>query len=882
MLTSTTTDAEPRPLPAPQPDSAAYVIYTSGSTGTPKGVVISHRALTNLHFDHSDDFADGRWLKVALTASLSFDAAWEGLLLMAGGHELHIVDPETVLDHDVDLINSTPSFIRHLLATGRPMPPVLVLGAEAVDEQLWHDLQKLPGTRAYNLYGPTECTVDATIAPIVGTRPVIGRPLSNLRAYVLDDSLRPVPVGVAGQLHIAGVQLARGYLNRPGLTAASFIANPFGTGRLYATGDRVRWTTDGSLEYLGRIDEQVKLRGFRIEPGEIEAALLRLPEVEQAAVVVRDNRLVGYVVGDTSELRDRLRESLPDYMVPTVFVPMDALPVTTSGKLDRKALPAPVVEAEEWVAPRTENERVLAGIWAEALGVERVGVTDNFFALGGDSILSIQVVSRARAAGLTLVSKDVFRHQTIAELARVVRAEQAIVTDASGTAPVTPIQAWFLNSGMDTFTMSLVAELGPDIEVERLRSALDKVIAHHDALRAKFTQVDGVWQQEVQAESEHVGWSFDAPSLALTINHLVVDGVSWRILLDDIESAYHGRPLPPKTTSYVDWARRVAAHDFSADRPYWERTASVDGSLPLDRPATPLTSETISVRLDADTTDALLRKVPEAYRTQANDVLLSALGRALAGWCGRDTVLVGLEGHGREDIVDGVDLSRTVGWFTAEYPVALDIPAGDWGVTLKSVKEQLRAVPSKGLGYGALRHLHGDAPEIKPGISFNYHGQWADDPTGFYRSITGGDQEGARTYLIDVIGIVQDGRLELGWTYSPEIHDAETVHNLADTMLAGLREIVAHCAEHGGRTPSDFPLTRLRQSEVDTIVGDGRGVEDIYPLTPLQQGLLFHSLVDPDLYVDTLRIRMAGIDDVARFGDCWQRMVDRTPALRTR
>ncbi|WP_345033421.1 condensation domain-containing protein, partial [Kutzneria kofuensis] len=218
-----------------------------------------------------------------------------------------------------------------------------------------------------------------------------------------------------------------------------------------------------------------------------------------------------------------------------------------------------------------------------------------------------------------------------------------------------------------------------------------------------------------QAESEHVAWSFDAPKLALTINHLVVDGVSWRIILEDMESAYHGRPLPAKTTSYVDWAHRIAAHDFSADLAYWESAAETDGSLPTDRQGTPTTSETITVRLDPETTDALLRKVPEAYRTQANDVLLSALGRALAEWTGRNEVLVGLEGHGREDIVDGVDLSRTVGWFTAEYPVALDIPAGDWGETLKAVKEQLRAVPSKGLGYGALRHLHGTAPEIRPG-----------------------------------------------------------------------------------------------------------------------------------------------------------------------
>ncbi|QUQ65086.1 non-ribosomal peptide synthase/polyketide synthase [Kutzneria sp. CA-103260] len=882
VLTSADTDAEPRPLAKPHLDSAAYVIYTSGSTGRPKGVVISHRALANLHHDHGDDFADGRWLKVALTASFSFDAAWEGLLLMAAGHELHVVEPETVLDHDVDLINSTPSFIRHLLATGRPMPPVVVLGAEAIDRQLWHDLQQLPGTRAFNLYGPTECTVDATLAPITGDRPVIGRPLSNLRAYVLDGFLRPVPVGVAGQLHIAGVQLARGYLNRPGLTAASFIANPFGPGRLYATGDRVQWTAEGSLEYLGRIDEQVKVRGFRIEPGEIEAALLRLPEVSQAAVAVKDGRLVGYIVSETDDLRDQLRESLPDYMVPTVFVRMESLPLTTTGKVDRKALPEPVVEAQEWVGPRTENERVLAGIWAEALGVERVGVTDNFFALGGDSILSIQVVSRARAAGLSLVSKDVFRHQTVAELARVVREETRIVTDASGSAPVTPIQAWFLDSGIDTFTMSLVAELGPDIDVDRLRTALDTVIAHHDALRTKFTKGDSGWRQEVGAEGDHVQWSFDTPNLALTINHLVVDGVSWRVLLDDIEAAYQGRPLPAKTTSYVDWARRIDKRDFSADLPYWEGAAEVDGGLPVDRDGTPTTSETITVQLDAETTDALLRKVSDAYRTQPNDVLLSALGHALAEWTGRSRVLIGLEGHGREDIVDGVDLSRTIGWFTAEYPVGLDLPAGDWGATLKSVKEQLRAVPSKGLGYGALRHLRGTAPEIKPGISFNYHGQWTDSASGFYRSIAGGDQEGTRTYLIDVIGIVQDGRLELGWTYAPEVHDERTVRLLAEAMMTGLREIVAHCAGHGGRTPSDFPLARLSQSEVDTIVGDGRVVADIYPLTPLQKGLLFHSLVDPDLYVDTLRIRMAGIDDVERFRQAWQRVVDRTPALRTR
>ncbi|WP_206795720.1 non-ribosomal peptide synthase/polyketide synthase [Amycolatopsis sp. MtRt-6] len=948
------------------PDHAAYAIYTSGSTGTPKGVLVGHRALAGFAVDHADQFtaAAGKdRLRVALTAAFTFDASWEAVLLaLTAGHELHVIDAGTRLDpavlaryvaeHRIDLVNSTPSFVRHLLDTGfgDHRPSVLLIGGEAVGETLWRDLSDLDGVTAFNLYGPTECTVDATLCRIGETaREVIGRPLGNVRAYVLDDRLRPAPIGVPGELYLAGVQLARGYLNRPGLTADRFRANPFGPpgSRMYATGDRARWTADGYLEYLGRVDDQVKIRGFRIEPGEVEAALRALPEVADTVVAARHDdghaRLVAYVVPgsavDPARLRTALKETLPDHLVPSVFVPLDRLPLATSGKVDRRALPAPAVHpapAEGRTAPRTDTERRLAEIWADVLGVPSPGVDDNFFALGGDSILSIQVVSRARRHGLRLTSRDVFRHQTIAELALVAAADAAAEPEAgfTGTAPLTPIQRWFFETGHhDHFTMSTLAELDPDVDVPALETAVGAVLARHDALRTRFTRTDSGWRQEFRPEAQipalrHVsdvdtsavaaearatlrveGGPLVAPvlitspgqppRLLLVVHHLVIDGVSWRILFDDLETAYRqvvsGRPvdLGPAPLSYLRWADRLASHAFDAELPYW--TETLDGvvpDLPVDAAGdnTAGTARTISVRLDTGTTGALLHQVPEVYRTQINDVLLSALGRVLARWTGRDRVLVSLEGHGREEIFDDLDLSRTVGWFTAEYPVALTLPAAeDWGPTLKAVKEQLRAVPGKGLGYGALR---GHADPV-PQISLNYHGQWTagGDETGLYRGWGGDlgddiDPERPRTALLDVVGIVNGGALELAWTYAPGIHREDTVRGLADQVLAALREIVAHCAgpDAGGRTPSDFPLARLDQSTVDALAGDGRAAEDIYPLTPLQAGMVFHTLLDAGspAYFEQVRVRLAGVTDPAALAAAWQRVVDRTPVLRTR
>ncbi|HKN54680.1 MAG TPA: amino acid adenylation domain-containing protein, partial [Amycolatopsis sp.] len=787
------------PTSQPQPGDAAYVIYTSGSTGTPKGVVVGHAAMVNLVANHRAVFGRER-MRVALTAALSFDASWEQPLMMADGHELHLIDDDTRLDpialtrylHErrIDFADVTPSYLKHLLPAGlltdERRPKNLMVAGEAIDEALWRELAASPGNPPFNFYGPTESTVDATFARVTGVRPLIGRPIGNVGAYVLDDALRLVPPGVPGELCLGGAQLARGYLNRPGLTADRFVANPFGEPgtRLYRTGDRVRWTADGQLEYLGRLDDQVKIRGFRIEPGEIETALLGHPGVTEAAVVANDGRLVAYVVGDAdpADLREHLKEMLPAYLMPSAFVSLDGLPLTHHGKLDRRALPEPERSATApYVAPRTECERLLCELWAEVLGVERVGVEDNFFGLGGDSILSIQVVAKARQAGLSLSTKDIFLHQTIGELAPAARADVpgAAVAEIAGPAPLGPIQRWLFETLDEPWRMTMSVHIRlSEVDAPRLARALARVSEHHSALRMRFWQEAGEWWQEaaggpaeilrqvdlsdvddpaavMHAEAIRAQESLDIgagrvwqavlftfadrpPQLFITAHHLVMDGVSWRILLGDLERAYRDEELDPVGTSFAHWARSLAEQvdALEGELAYWKAVS--DGAtveLPADRAGRNLagTTRTVSVSLSRAETAALLQEVPGAYRTEVNDVLLAALGRVLARWTGRNRVAVALEGHGREEIVDGLDLSRTIGWFTAQYPVALTVPDGDWGAVLKAVKENLRAVPNKGVGYGALRYLRPDSPlrnQPEPQISFNYHGRFDVAPAG--------------------------------------------------------------------------------------------------------------------------------------------------------
>jgi amino acid adenylation domain-containing protein/non-ribosomal peptide synthase protein (TIGR01720 family) len=571
-----------------------------------------------------------------------------------------------------------------------------------------------------------------------------------------------------------------------------------------------------------------------------------------------------------------------------------------------------VTRSGGYVAPRTPAEAKLADILAEVLDVPRVGVRDNFFELGGDSILAIRVVSRAKQAGIGLTAKDIFDRQTVAALAAVV-TDVTARTDrgpVSGDVPLTPIQRWFFDNHPvepEHFHQSLVVELADDFDGEALRKAAAAVVEQHDALRMRFERTDGNWRQHnAPAGGEILAGRgidlaagplvkavlVDNTTVLLAVHHLVVDGVSWRILLEDLNTAYEQAlrgeriDLGPKTSSFQEWAQRLAGSDFKEDIGYWNAMSDA-GSVPVDGagPNTGASTKSVRLRLGERETATLLRELPRRYHTHANDVLLSAFGRVLAKWTGRDDVLIDLEGHGREEVFDDVDLSRTVGWFTTMFPVALSLPGQNWGATLKSVKEQLRAVPHRGLSYGVL----GDrVRQVRPQVSFNYLGQ-LDWPTGrLYRGVGGLDLDASprhdRFHLIDLVGKVEHKRLEFTWYYSANMHSEGTIQALNDELLATLRQIIRQILSEpgdGGHTPSDFPLARLTQAQVDRIAGPT--VRDIYPLTPIQAGMVYHDVSEKDegTYFQQTTFVLGGVTDPMRLAMAWQHVFHCTPVLRS-
>jgi non-ribosomal peptide synthase protein (TIGR01720 family) len=754
-----------------------------------------------------------------------------------------------------------------------------------------------PHTVVANAYGATETTVDASVflarSEPLGTSALapIGRPLPGARCYVLDPAGRLVPAGVPGELHVGGPGVAAGYWRRPGLTADRFPADPFSAepfrgGRLYRTGDRARHRADGVLEFLGRVDDQVKVRGFRVEPAEVESALVRHPGVAAAAVVQgEDGRLAGYVEPaagaalEPAALRAFLADRLPGYAVPPVLVALPELPKTPAGTLDRRRLPRPAPEdrvAAGRVAPRTETETALAEVWGRVLGLEagEFGVEDNFFDLGGDSILSIQLVFQARRAGLGFSSRDLFLHPTIERLAGVTGRAETVAAEqgpVSGAVPLTPAQREFLDGGpVDPawFTQSVLVDLDGGTDFAALRTALGELVRHHDALRMRFRREDGGWQQhnapreparlldrhdlagvadqdaELHRLAEAAGLDLAggpllralvfefgagrAPALFLTVHHLVVDGVSWRILLDDLDRAYRqvvrGEPvdLGPKTSSFRQWAETLTRHaeagSFDDELAHWTAVPE-DVPLPVDGtgPRRLSATRTVSVSLSEPVTTALLRGAPAVLRTRVHEVLLGALAWAVSRWTGRADVVVELEGHGREQRFDELDVSRTVGWFGTGYPVALRLPPGEpaWPDLVRGVRRQLRAVPGNGLGYGVLRFLSPPgspgaalAGRARPQVLFNYLGQidevGGSGDGGLYRGFRDSAVRPQRPreqapHLLVVTGAVRDARLRLDWDYLGTVHRESTMERVAGDFRAALEAIAAHVAA-GGKT----------------------------------------------------------------------------------
>ncbi len=975
------------------PDQLAYAMYTSGSTGAPKGVAVTHRNVVSLAFDRS--WREGSLERVLFHSSHAFDAStfeiWAPLLrgkqvIIAPPGELDAAAYKRLFQEGKVTSTFLTATLFNALVQEAPEcfsgVPEIWAGGDVVSAAAVQRLhQYCPETVVCNGYGPTETTTFATHYAVsnpeklTGNVP-IGRAMGNHQVYVLDSVFKPVPVGIPGELFIAGAGLARGYLRRPDLTAERFVPNPFGNsgGRMYRTGDQVRWREDGQIEFLGRADQQVKLRGYRIELGEIEAALLGCSGVGQAAVIMREDRkgekrLVAYVVpaGGRSlnggELRESLAHTLPNYMVPASITVLSALPLNSNGKLDRKALPAPeFTGSSSGRTPRTHAEEVFCSLVVQVLSVPHATPDDNFFALGGDSILAFQLVSRARQAGVIVSLRDVFEQQTIEALAGVSRGQGAAIAAPDvgvGAMPPTPIMCWFLESGgtLNRFSQSIVLQVPASLKRRHLVRALQTILNHHDALRLRFTGAQRrreEWKLEIQAQGavdaesclntiDITGLNDDTCSkkiaeeaqaaatrlsaenglmlqavwfdagrsspgrLLLTVHHLAVDGVSWRILLPDLAAAWAaiqaGRSplLESSPVSFRGWAERLTREALNPERvkelSFWTDTLKEAQELVPSRQLvssrdTVSSAQQIVLTLPPKVTAPLLNRVAGAFHARINDVLLTGLVLSILKWrrqhdSGDGTsVLIDMEGHGRESIFDGVDLSRTVGFFTIIFPVRLDPGPLDleeaWaggetlGRALKSIKEQLRAVPDNGIGYGLLRYLNPETASILSGmaksqIDFNYLGRFPVAETADWtpsESFSGGlDPEMAFHHPLQVDSMVLERaagpELTAMWTWMPGIFSEQDVHLLAEGWFHMLEALIHHCEqpEVGGLTPSDVPLVALSQSEIDRFESEYGEIEDILPLTPVQQGMLFHAFYDaggPDVYNVQIALRLEG------------------------
>ncbi|WP_426569318.1 amino acid adenylation domain-containing protein [Bacillus velezensis] len=785
----------------------------------------------------------------------------------------------------------------------------LIIGGEALSPSHVNRVRNaLPHLSVWNGYGPTENTTFSTCFLIEQSYDhsiPIGRPVGNSTAYIINSRGTPQPIGVIGELCTGGDGMARGYFGRPELTEEKFVPNPFVPGeRMYRTGDLARWLPDGAIEYAGRMDDQVKIRGYRVELGEIEAALRSLDGVKEAAVSVRtgqsgNKELIAYMSlqadMDTEKVRSSLSQQLPNYMIPAYMMELEKLPLTPNGKLDRKNLPEPELTLQTaYTAPRNELEEQLSVIWQEVLGTKQVGIEDSFFELGGDSIKALQVSARLGRYGWKMTASDLFRHPSIKELAPLIRKAERVIDQrpVEGDIPWTPVQHWFLSQRMENrnhFNQSVMMFSSDALQKQPLKEALEHLVIHHDALRITVSEENesirqinhgiqkaelytldiwdmsetDTWEREIETEVAALqqrmdiekgpllkaGWfkTRSGDYLFITVHHLAVDGVSWRILLEDLSAAYtqavKGQPvqLPPKTDSFKQYAERLSEYAKSSklmrEEEYWrfieEETAA---ELPYEKPqhqtGADSIRQTVSFTLTEEETSVLLQQVNRAYHTDTQDILLTAAALALRDWTGGGRLRIAMEGHGREHIVPELDISRTVGWFTSMYPVLIDLntAGSELGTAVKTVKDTLGRIPDKGIGYGILKYM--TPPEQKtirfrqaPEISFNYLGQFNDTEDQHTFSLSGlasGHDitpTWQREQAVEMSAMAAQNKLHFSLSYPPSRFSKETMEQLLQTLQQYLRDIMAHCTgkEESEKTVSDFSSKTLTSDDLDSI-----------------------------------------------------------------
>lgn len=987
----------------PMPDGLAYIMYTSGSTGRAKGVAVGHKGLVNLAFSHW--LRDGKTLaekhltvQAMLTASFSFDTSWDSLYLLCFGHTVHIVDDETCKDpeliqqyfseHHIHVADLPPTVLAQLfdleaLGSTTHFPDLIYIGGEAPSLRLWQQAKHHQTLKVRNYYGPTENTVDSLAADINDSHQVvIGRPIANTESYILDSSLSPVAIGVTGELYVSGPGLAHGYLNQPALTAARFVANPFKPGeRMYRTGDLGRWLEDGQVEFIGRIDHQVQIRGHRVEPGEVEAALNRLENVKSSLVVANKqgstHRLDAYVVLDNDQhvdekkqqdtaqlLIDALSNRLPFYMLPATLTLLGQFPLNTNGKVDRKALPDPVVIRSGGVLPKNEKE-VLVCQWVQrVLNLERVFVDDDFFALGGDSIIAMSLGGLARKAGYSLRAKDVFDSRLLSLIAtRLLRIDsaKALPSTQSGLLSSLPIYHWMQGVGglNQPYFQAVFFALPSAMSYEVFEKVLAKLMAVHDILGAQvysshvaidnkqstlsiqsFGQ-DGLFHSgSLSALADlaferlvHTKFNQSFPAMRVAylsandkkaavfvLHHSIIDGMSWRILFSDISSLLNDPygSLPDSPNSLLDWQKVLTDEmpRWLSQKEYWLKQRQ---GKPLIEQEASNEREHRRVLLDGDVSRLLLDVIPKQYQCQPLEAILSVLYIALANQYGKTDISMMLESHGRAEISE-LDLTRTLGWFTAEYPIRMEgkarllfelkHPEAPYEGVVQLVRSSLLRVPNDGVGYGVLRYLVDNGLSASnerkkgatPQILFNYLGRFQQDNLTLLRG---------ERYFQDTFEVHQSDQLKSGYALELNVfvndhhgaphlaihldHDVQQISPMVIEVLLNMLSEVSVSMSKFAQThqaiaadtlvPEDLGNLNLSEQHINMLRSQYGSLQAILPALPLQEGLLFHAQLEQEnqakdaSYSSLVRLTLAGALDVERLKEALGAVMQRHPQL---
>jgi amino acid adenylation domain-containing protein/non-ribosomal peptide synthase protein (TIGR01720 family) len=1014
---------------AVDPQDVAYLLYTSGTTGQPKGVLINQRAVAN-HVQCMARLVGGPGPeRILQKAPLGFDVSiFEFVGALCTGSVLVLPTPDwwkavvDVIDqYQITQMSLVPSMMRAFLDSGPDMSRLrslkfVYLGGEAVPLSLVAEVREAFDCPVVGLYGPTEAAGDVTCEDFIAAlaspddfrAPLIGLPKSNSAVYVLNERLRPVPPGGTGELYLAGVQIAPGYHRRPGLTSSTFVACPFSDEpgmRMYRTGDIVRWHPRGRLEYLGRADDQVKVRGRRVELGEVTAALEQVPGVMSAAAAIikrgADSALVGYYVAkpdselahgnddDNAEvIKARLTARLPEYIVPVALVKLAELPLTTNGKLDRAALPIPKLGgvSGHGRALNSENEHAVAEAFRKVLDIAattELAAGDDFRALGGDSISAIRISAALKRHGLLITTSALFEARTIGEIAAAAEpidtgAVLALIDDGDGTGwiPLNPIALQLVAhcNNYDAYAQAFALVTPPDSSNERLQAVINTLVDRHPMLRARITHdpegtlafyvptpgepfaypeltdvaVDpSNWNRDarpaLQKQLRELGETLEPAAgrmvaaawvhtydhavgrLLLVVHHLAVDGISWRVIADDLRQVRADAPDSDveMSTSVRAWntnLRQLAQSEFLTDEIVtWqlnaERVEPLLGTRPLDAAAdTVATLCEVTAEVPADDSQCLMKTATKVFGCEFLDVQVAALAVAVRRFRrarGKDTAAVSLtmERHGRaETLFAGADLTHTVGWFTTSYPAVLEVTGDDGPFdmvgAIKAIKEQLLAIPGSGIGWGLLRWLRSGTREMlakypSPEISFNYMGRfavpnaggplhdWQIAPEfGYLGGYADASMPVASLLDINTVTLVDDGTpaLQASFRFPSAALAERDVREIADLWTQALAEVARFVRENSETqlSPSDVLAHDITQRDLDRWRSLYGSYQNVYPLAPMQSGLYFTSLSAAvrDVYTTQTTITLRGELDVARLTRSIETVLNRYPNLR--